>query len=174
MHCFQSCSNFDVSSINSPIMISITLLPFSKFHASPVFSSNKSKRCLKSLARDLKTSGALVLTVSGSASSASSFEESMPLCLVQAPAISHPSGSPQSQQPLTLVFSQVRWPSWSELVKQSRQIMHVGSFSQSSHFQATSPCFKALAHTPKVKSSSHICAITRSGFSLSNKISFAR
>ena len=120
------------------------------------------------------TVGAFYLTFGGSALRATSLDESMPLCLKQAPFISQPSGSPQSQQPPTFVFNQVLWPSWSLLLKQSRQIMQVGSFSQSSHFQATSPALSTLAQTPRVKWSSQMSAIKRSGSLLSKSNSLAR
>ena len=124
------------------------------------FSIRPSRHDFKFLVKLSMTVGARSRISSGSAFKASSLDESIPLCLEQAPFMSHPSGSPQSQHPPTLVFNQVLWPSWSELLKQSRQMMQVGSFSQSSHFHATSPALSGLAHTPSVRLSSHIYLMT--------------
>lgn len=95
-----------------------------------------------------KQYGAASLIYYGSDYNIDCEEASKPLWSLQNPFSSQPSGSPQSQQPPTFVFNQTRWPLWSPLLKQSWQIMQVLSFSQSSHFQATSPDFNGLAQTP--------------------------
>ena len=107
-----------------------------------------------------KQYGAASLMYGGSDCSIDYEDASKPLWSLQNPFSSQPSGSPQSQQPPTFVFSQTRWPLWSPLLKQSWQMIQVLSFSQSSHFQATSPDFKGLAQTPMPLKLLESCLIT--------------
>jgi hypothetical protein len=159
MHCLKPARRFSVYFMKSRIISWKIFFCFSSLWHWIRFRSMP----FKILVNALNTWGARYLTTLGRTPKAFSFDESIPWWSGQQPLGSQASGSPQSQQPLTLVFSHTRCPVWSDFWKHSKQMIQVGSFSQSSHFQATSPYFKVLAQTPSVKWSSHRAAMALSG-----------